>query len=152
VIHAGIYYPNSSKKARFCVDGKQRLYEFCKTHNIPFRQCGKLIIASKESHFIQNIPHLYHQAIGNGVDDVKILTERDVQYLEPEVQSKGALYSPSTGVLDSHSFLWGLLAEAEAYRATLVSRTEVESVTATMGNQDSHNITLTVDDSWTEGR
>jgi L-2-hydroxyglutarate oxidase LhgO len=146
VIHAGIYYPKNSLKARFCVEGKKSLYAFCTTHNIPFRQCGKLIIASKEDQFNQKIPYLYNQAIDNGVDDVKLLSQADVQYLEPEVHSKGALYSPSTGVLDSHSFLWGLLAEAEAHGATLVLRTEVESgkATNTSGRQDSH-ITLSVD-------
>jgi L-2-hydroxyglutarate oxidase LhgO len=126
VIHAGLYYPKNSLKARFCVEGNKMLYDFCISHNVPFRRCGKLIVATQEQQFNIDLPKLRDHAIHNGVDDVKLISSDEVQLLEPEVQSVGALFSPSTGVLDSHSFMLSLLAEAENHMATLVLASQVE--------------------------
>ena len=115
------------------MEGKKLLYEFCTTHSIPFRRCGKLIVATQENQFHDNLVQLQKQAIRNGVHDVRLLSSNDVSVLEPEVTSVGALYSPSTGVLDSHSFLQSLLADAEYHNATLLLRTPVES-----GRVDDH--------------
>ncbi|KAI2507658.1 FAD dependent oxidoreductase [Fragilaria crotonensis] len=146
VIHAGIYYPTSSRKAQFCVEGKKMLYELCHSHSIPVRRCGKLIIATQEQQFQTNLVQLKEQAIRNGVDDVRLLSSDDVSILEPEVTSVGgALYSPSTGVLDSHSFLQSLLADAEYHKATLLLRTGVERGSVPHDDDDDQVITLQID-------
>jgi L-2-hydroxyglutarate oxidase LhgO len=119
VIHAGLYYPQGSKKAQFCVQGKLELYEYCQSRSIPYQRCGKLIVATRQDHLDTKLPELRQKALKNGVDDTRILTQQDVRVLEPSVQSVGALWSPSTGVLDSHSFMLSLLADAEAHGATL---------------------------------
>jgi L-2-hydroxyglutarate oxidase LhgO len=100
-----------------------------------------LIVATQESQFHTNLVQLHQQAIRNGVHDVRLLSSIDVSVLEPEVTSVGALYSPSTGVLDSHSFLQSLLADAEYHNAMLLLRTPVE-----WGRVDGHHLDGNDDD------
>jgi L-2-hydroxyglutarate oxidase LhgO len=126
VIHAGLYYPPSSLKADFCVKGKQLLYEYCVSRNISHRQCGKLLVATHETQWKEDLPRLKQQAITNGVLDVKLFSREIVQEMEPQVDCIGALWSPSTGVLDSHSLMVSLLADAEHDSATLALNSEVQ--------------------------
>jgi L-2-hydroxyglutarate oxidase LhgO len=129
VIHSGIYYPKHSYKAQFCVRGKQLLYDYCEKRNIPFRRCGKLIVAASDHQFQTTIQNLHKQAQENGVIDTEILTSEQVKEREPLVQSCGALYSPSTGIIDTHEFMTSLLADAEnSGRATLALNTTVENI------------------------
>ena len=79
VIHAGLYYPANSLKAQFCVQGKQQLYQFCDQRNIPYRPCGKLIVATNPQQLSRELPKLKQQAFENGVDDIQLLTKQDVQ-------------------------------------------------------------------------
>ena len=125
VIHSGIYYPHTSLKARFCVEGKQMLYDYCQERNIPFRRCGKLVVATSDEQ-MQTLHQLYTQAQQNGVTDVQLLSRDHVLAMEPLVKSSGALYSPSTGVLDSQSLMLSLLADAESEGTTLALRSEVK--------------------------
>lgn len=135
VIHAGIYYPHDSLKARFCVEGRKLLYDFCTTRNIPVNKCGKLIVATKESQWHETLPRLRDHALQNGVHDIKLLSAADVRVLEPQVQSMGALASPSTGVLDSHAFMLSLLADAQYHNATLaLSCGQLEHATVRPGD------------------
>ncbi|KAM3567582.1 hypothetical protein VYU27_010277 [Nannochloropsis oceanica] len=86
VIHAGIYYPPGSLKASLCVRGRQMLYTFCEEHGVPFRRCGKLIVAtSDKGDDGQRLEALYHQAHSNGVIDLQRLSSRDVARMEPHV-------------------------------------------------------------------
>ena len=113
VIHAGIYYPTDSLKARFCVRGKNLLYHYCDDHSIPHRRCGKLVLAlSAEQEF--RLSALLDQARANGVDDLQPLSKEDVAALEPAVRCTAGLLSPSTGILDSHSFMLALHGDLEA--------------------------------------
>lgn len=112
VIHAGIYYPKASLKARFCVDGRDRLYDYCEEHNVPFKRCGKFIIATSE----QQQPRLQailEKAHVNGVDDIVPLNQAEVQAREPQVRCFSALWSPSTGIIDSHSYMLALQGDLE---------------------------------------
>eukprot|EP00536_Pseudo-nitzschia_multiseries_P007699 jgi/Psemu1/240482/estExt_Genewise1.C_1830080 len=126
VIHAGLYYPPGSAKADFCVIGKQLLYQYCRDRGITYRNCGKLVVATNKHQIDKDLPFLCDQAFRNGVSDVRLLSQEDVHVLEPNVECLGGLFSPSTGVLDSHSFYLNLLSDCEEYGATVVLRSEVE--------------------------
>ena len=129
VIHAGIYYPPGSLKARLCVAGRTLLYDYCRSRHVAFRNCGKLIVAvSDEDHDV--LSGLKRRATANGVDDLAILKAADVAALEPELETRGALLSPSTGIIDSHGLMLALLGEAEAAGAWLALGAPVRSVVA----------------------
>ncbi len=129
VIHAGIYYPPGSLKARLCVAGKTLLYDYCQSRTVEFRTCGKLIVAVSDDDR-DVLSSLKRRAAANGVDDLAILKAADVAALEPELETCGALYSPSTGIIDSHGLMLSLLGEAEAAGAWMALGSHVRSVVA----------------------
>jgi L-2-hydroxyglutarate oxidase LhgO len=112
VIHAGIYYPTGSFKARACVEGKKFLYDYCSERGIPHKQLGKLIVATEESE-IPRLHALKQKAAENGVPDLELLSPKQVEQLEPAVRCVGGLLSPSTGVIDSHSLMLAYQGDAE---------------------------------------
>jgi len=127
VIHAGIYYPRDSLKARLCVEGRQQLYDWCRRHDIPYRQTGKLIIAGKgQEHELEIIRR---RALDNGVADLSLLSGTELSALEPELEASAALYSPSSGIIDSHAYMQSLLYSAENHGAIFSPLTEVKRVT-----------------------
>ncbi|MBN2863514.1 MAG: NAD(P)/FAD-dependent oxidoreductase [Bacteroidales bacterium] len=103
VIHAGIYYPPGSLKARLCVEGKDLLYEYCRNNDIPFNKCGKLVVATSPEE-IPVITKIRENAYGNGVD-LSLLDRDQIARIEPEVFALKALYSPTTGIVDTHSLM-----------------------------------------------
>lgn len=103
VIHAGIYYTKNSLKARLCVEGNIILYDYCEKHGIPFKKCGKLIVATSEKE-VEIIKGIRTTASGNGVDLIYTGKEK-VKELEPHIFAVAALFSPSTGIVDSHSLM-----------------------------------------------
>ena len=121
VIHAGIYYAAGSLKARLCVSGKEALYRYCDSRGVPYRRCGKLIVATKELQRPQ-LEALKRQAEANGLTDLQWLSADEVREREPEVRCTMALWSPSTGILDSHAYMLSLQGEAEASGAMLALR------------------------------
>ena len=127
VIHAGIYYPTGSLKARLCVEGRDRLYAFCESRNIAHKKLGKLIVATREGQD-EELARLLRQARENGVDDLKPLSRAEIAELEPELSTRGGLFSPSTGIIDSHHYMLALLGEAEAAGASLARNAEVTSI------------------------
>ena len=104
VIHAGIYYTKDSLKARLCVEGKWMIYDYCKKYDIPFNNCGKLIVATSEEE-ISVIEGIRLTALKNGVDDLSFLEREQISELEPNIFALKALFSPSTGIVDSHSLM-----------------------------------------------
>jgi L-2-hydroxyglutarate oxidase LhgO len=119
VIHAGIYYPAGSLKARLCVQGKEMLYAYCAEHGVAHRRCGKLIVATDDSQLAQ-LEQIRAKAAANGVHDLQMLTREQALALEPQLHCTGALLSPSTGIIDSHAYMLSLLGDAERAGATLV--------------------------------
>jgi L-2-hydroxyglutarate oxidase LhgO len=116
VIHAGIYYTPDSLKARFCLDGRDRLYEFCARHEVRHSRCGKLIVATNEEES-GKLDAIAASALANGV----LLTRLDreaARVLEPELACTAALLSPDSGIVDSRGYMLALLGEAERYGAT----------------------------------
>jgi L-2-hydroxyglutarate oxidase LhgO len=118
VIHAGIYYPKGSLKARACVAGKELLYEYCVTHGVPHRRSGKLIVAADEAQ-LGELEGIQKKAHANGVTDVVWMTRAQALALEPELHCAAALYSPSTGIIDSHALMLAYLGDAEERGAML---------------------------------
>ena len=104
VVHAGIYYPAGSLKARFCVEGKHMLYEYCTGRGIPHSRLGKLIVAAEPAE-VPVLQTIRAKAAANGVDDLQLLSGEDAQRLEPALHAAGALLSPSTGIVDSHALM-----------------------------------------------
>lgn len=111
VIHAGIYYPHNSLKANLCLQGKEQLYDFCKTYSVPHKKIGKLIVASSPDQ-LSALETLQTKAKKNGVL-LKFLDEKECCSIEPHVKAVGALYSASTGIIDSHAYMHTLLTLAE---------------------------------------
>lgn len=109
VIHAGIYYPRNSLKAQMCVRGRDLIYEFCEQWSIPYKNCGKIIVATSRDQ-ISVLDRYARQAINNGVDDLLWLDRTAIYELEPEIEGIAGLLSPSTGILDSHDFMLKLQA------------------------------------------
>ncbi len=103
VIHAGIYYTKGSLKSRLCVEGKSSLYEYCRKYDVPFNNCGKLIVATSEDE-ITVIKGIRQTAYKNGVD-LELIDRDRVNEMEPNIFALKALYSPSTGIVDSHSLM-----------------------------------------------
>src|SRR5437868_2398086 len=118
VIHAGIYYPKGSLKARACVAGKHLLYEYCAAHGVPHRRCGKLIVATDQAQ-LGELAGIRAKAHANGVTDVDWIAKEEVAKMEPELFCVGALHSPSTGIIDSHALMLAYLGDAEARGAAL---------------------------------
>lgn len=124
VIHAGIYYAQDSLKARFCVDGKHAMYDFCDAHGVAYNRCGKIIVATDEAQ-LPELDRLKANAAANGVDNLEWMTPAQVAEMEPAVFCVGALLSPSTGILDSHSYMLALQGDAEEAGAMIAYMTPV---------------------------
>lgn len=112
VIHAGIYYPAGSLKARLCVKGKEQLYAFCAEKGVDVRRCGKLIVATSAEQVAQ-LEHIQKKAAANGVHDLQLLSREQARALEPELECRAALLSPSTGIVDSHGLMLALQGDME---------------------------------------
>jgi L-2-hydroxyglutarate oxidase LhgO len=130
VIHAGIYYPEDSLKAKLCVEGKNLLYKLCDKHNIAYKKSGKIIVAADENE-ISWLEELHKQGGKNGVDDLVLLSRTEVKRLEPNIEARAGLLSPSSGIFDSHSLLKFLYDQAREKGAEFVFGTEVIGVERT---------------------
>lgn len=126
VIHAGIYYPAGSLKARLCVRGKHLLYAYCAERGIPHRRLGKLIVATSAEQAAQ-LEGIAQRARANGVDDLQFISGEDAMRLEPALQCTAALVSPSTGIVDSHALMLAYQGDAENAGAQCVFHTPLVS-------------------------
>jgi L-2-hydroxyglutarate oxidase LhgO len=124
VIHAGIYYPPGSLKARLCVAGKQALYDYCAERGVAFRKCGKLIVATSDVQ-LPELEKIRAHADANGVAGLRLVGPEEAATLEPELRCVGALLSPSTGIVDSHGLMLALLGDAEEHGAMLALKSPV---------------------------
>jgi L-2-hydroxyglutarate oxidase LhgO len=122
VIHAGLYYPPGSLKARLCVEGRQRLYAFCEQFGVPHRRVGKHVVAVTEAE-LPKLQAIHETAAKNGVSDLVLMTRADMEKVEPAVSCVAALYSPSTGIVDSGALMLALQGDFESNGGTLVLRT-----------------------------
>jgi len=112
VIHAGIYYPAGSLKARLCVQGKGLLYAYCAERGVAHQRLGKLIVATRPEQ-VQALDGIMAKAAANGVHDLQKLSATQARALEPALSCEAALLSPSTGVVDSHGLMLALQGDME---------------------------------------
>ena len=130
VIHAGIYYPKDGLKARFCVEGKHRLYQFCSEHGVEHSRIGKLLVATEETQ-LESLDTYQQLALGNGVEDLTYLSAAEIHQLEPAVECAAGLLSPSTGIIDVHDYMLALQGVAEDHGVFIAFNTPVIGARAT---------------------
>ncbi|HRA63854.1 MAG TPA: NAD(P)/FAD-dependent oxidoreductase [Burkholderiaceae bacterium] len=128
VIHAGIYYPEGSLKAKLCVQGRELLYAYCDSHGIGYRRCGKLIVATSEQQLGQ-LEDIRQKAASNGVTDLQLLSRAQALALEPELDCVAALLSPSTGIVDSHALMLAMQGDMENAGGALALSSALASAT-----------------------
>ncbi len=127
VIHAGIYYPGNTLKAKLCVEGSRMLYAFCERHGIPHARIGKVVVASSP-YEEESIVALWRRGIENGAEGLEMLTRTELAAREPHVQGVSALLSPNTGIVDSHRLIRHLEAMAVDKGCVTLYRTRLEAV------------------------
>ena len=130
VIHAGIYYPPGSLKAGLCVRGKSMLYQYCAERHIDHKRCGKMIVATDHEQATR-LQGLFDQANENGVLDLQWLNRDEANLMEPVVRCAAGLFSPSTGIVDSHGLMLSLLGEIEENAGMVAFDTRVHSISVT---------------------
>mgnify|MGYP006280859359 CR=1 FL=1 len=128
VIHSGIYYPQNTLKAELCLEGNELLYEFLSEHEIPHKNCGKLVVAASESE-IEPLKELMLNGKRNNVPNLSLIDEKECKAMEPEVKAKKGLLVPSTGIFDTHKFMQKLESLAEDNDAFILYGMEVISIT-----------------------
>ncbi|BDW10077.1 FAD-dependent oxidoreductase [Polynucleobacter sp. SHI8] len=125
VIHAGIYYPKDSLKAKLCVQGNRLLYNYAKERGVPFKNYGKLIVACTQAEQA-SLEQIWHRAQENGVSGLERMTQSTIHHLEPELNALEGIYSPTTGIIDSHSYMLSLLGDFENAEGVISYRTTFE--------------------------
>lgn len=128
IIHAGMYYPTDSLKAKLCVEGRILLYDYCKKFNVAHKQTGKIIIASSDQE-IEELEKINQQALANGITSLRFLSKSEVAALEPHVVAHGALLSPETGIISAHDFCTSLETHATNSGVTFAFQTLVTGLT-----------------------
>jgi L-2-hydroxyglutarate oxidase LhgO len=137
VVHAGIYYPAGSLKARTCVEGRQRLYAYCAEHGVRHRPCGKLIVAT-DSDQARDLESILERAHANGASEVVRVTREEAVSMESELRCVAALHSPSTGIVDSHGLMRAFLGDAERAGAMLALKSRLERAAVRGGGIELH--------------
>ena len=127
VVHAGLYYPSGSLKARLCVCGRDQLYAFCESHGVAFRRCGKLLVARGRAQQ-DKLARIEAQAWANGVTDLQRLSAAQARAMEPALVTDEALWSPATGIVDSHALMLALQGELEAAGGVLALLSPVDAL------------------------
>lgn len=132
VVHGGIYYPKNSLKTKACIEGRHLVYEFCVKNNIAHKKIGKLIVAI-DNNELKDLEGLFKQGLENGVEDLRLLSGNEIKELEPYVKAEAAIYSPATGIFDSHGFMKNLVLQFESNNGHIAYNTEVIGIDRSKG-------------------
>jgi L-2-hydroxyglutarate oxidase LhgO len=132
VIHAGIYYPSGSLRAYHCPRGRRMLYDYCASHGVPHRKCGKLVVATNDLEATK-LEALLAQALANGCENMGLIEPGEAQRMEPALACIGALNSPETGIIDSHSFMRALQGDLEDRGGMIAFNTRIEGLAHSPG-------------------
>jgi L-2-hydroxyglutarate oxidase LhgO len=128
VIHGGMYYPTGSLRAHHCPRGRRMLYEFCASHGVPHRKCGKLIVATEDAE-IARMEAILKQGIANGVENFELIDAAAARAQEPALHCVAALRSPETGIIDSHQFMTALRGDLEDRGGMIAFNTRIDRIT-----------------------
>ena len=123
VIHAGLYYPTESLKAQLCVRGKHLLYQHCKKYHIPNQEIGKILTA-QNSDEADTLHRISRQAVINGVHDLQFLSTTQIPSYAPDIKASYGIWSPSTGIIDSHQYMLSLLTQLQQNQGLYVPNTQ----------------------------
>ena len=124
VIHGGMYYATGTLRGRHCVRGRRWLYEFCASHGVPHRKCGKLVVATNQAE-LDKIGQIEKQGHINGVEGLELIGGNAARALEPELACIGALHSPETGIIDGHHYMLALRGDLEDLGGAIAFNTQV---------------------------
>ncbi|TMJ94461.1 MAG: FAD-dependent oxidoreductase, partial [Alphaproteobacteria bacterium] len=127
VVHAGMYYPTGSLRAMHCARGRRMLYAYCAQHGVPYRKCGKLIVATNEAEQAQ-VAAIERQGRANGIEGLAMLDAPAARRLEPALSCIAALHSPETGIIDGHAFMLALQGDVEDRGGMIAFRTRIEKL------------------------
>ncbi len=127
VIHGGLYYPTGTGRAVHCVRGRRMLYDFCASHSVAHKKCGKLVVATNPAE-LAKVETIAIQAQKNGVENTEIIGGNTARAMEPELWCIGALWSAETGIIDSHGYMLALWGELEDRGGMIAFATPVESM------------------------
>ena len=127
VIHAGLYYPTDSLKARLCVPGLEQLYQYCSERKLPCKQLGKLVVATTAGE-VTELEAIHQQARTNGCDEVYLLGDAEMKREQSDLKATAMLLSPRTGIVDSHQLMLSLLGDFERHSGMVAWKTEVKSI------------------------
>lgn len=130
VIHGGMYYPSDSLKKKTCIEGRRLLYQYCNENDIPHKKIGKLIVAI-DSHECRDLDALFKQGLENDVEGLRLLSKDEIKNMEPNIRATAAIYSPETGIIDSHSFMKNLVFRFERNGGFIVYNSEVIGIDKT---------------------
>ena len=125
VVHSGIYYPEDSLKAKFCVEGRGLLYKLCEKFGIGYKKLGKIVVAVGSEDELNELWRLYQQGGKNGVEDLALLSLVELKKLEPNIEGTAGLLSPSTGIVDSYSLMRCFYNQAKEIGTDILFNTEV---------------------------
>jgi L-2-hydroxyglutarate oxidase LhgO len=132
VIHAGLYYPTGSRRALHCARARRMLYEYCVSHGVPHRKCGKLVVATSERE-LARLEAVYQQAKINDVEGVAMIDGSAAKRLEPELACIAAMRSPETGIIDSHRFMLALQGDLEDRGGVVAFNTRIDALRPVSG-------------------
>jgi L-2-hydroxyglutarate oxidase LhgO len=137
VIHAGLYYPTRSRRAYHCPRSRRMLYDYCASHGVPHRKCGKLVVATNESE-IARLDAVHKQAQINEVEGIEIIDGAAARRLEPELACLAAMRSPETGIIDSHRFMLALQGDVEDHGGVVAFNTPITRLAQVPGGWEAH--------------
>jgi L-2-hydroxyglutarate oxidase LhgO len=135
VIHAGLYYPTGSVRARHCARSRRMLYDYCASHGVPHRKIGKLVVATNETER-KRLQEIYRQAQINGCENLEMLDAEAAKRLEPEAFCLEAMLSPETGIIDSHRYMLALRGDIEDHGGAIALNTRIERLVPASGGWD----------------
>lgn len=124
VIHAGIYYPTGTLKARYCVEGARMLYEFCAAHHVPHARCGKLIVVQRDEE-MEALDRLRARGEANGVEGLRFVDQSFIRAREPHIRARAALFSPNTGIIEAEALIRTLARLCAGHEAAILPGTPV---------------------------
>jgi L-2-hydroxyglutarate oxidase LhgO len=122
-----MYYPADSLRAKHCVQGRRMLYEYCASHGVPHRRCGKLIVATSTAE-LAKIESIHKQGLLNGVEGLELIYGNAVTVLEPALACIAAVHSPHTGIVDSHALMLALQGDLEDRGGMIAFGTKIEQL------------------------